>query len=223
MVQFLDLMNKHEDRKVRDIVEYKGEFIRVFEPSKLDIDKIIDMQSDFVKTYNDETDKEKKELDISGQQLVRDFFPMLTDIEGMEDLTDEELNEVVENPSVKLLMVSHIIEGIVTDVYKMTILSARNRILEADFKMEDARMASEMLAKIMGMAEQQPQQQKVINKVKNSQMALKKAKEKEKEAELESLISEANDKAQENSNTLSSETISSHEAILSQFKKSFND
>lgn len=223
MVHFLDLMNKHEERRVREFVTgAQGEIIRIFEPSKRDIDAIIELQAEYVKEYRDEqSGKDKKEIDISGEQLVKQFFPLLTDIEGMEDLTDEQINEVVENPTLAMIMASHVIEGIVTEVYKMTILSARNRILEADFKMEDARMAGEMLTKMIGLAERENSTAKMVAKIKENTVSVQEAKK--KAAKANKKANEVSEKPQTGEPEVDASKLDPNESILARFKQTFDE
>lgn len=174
MVQFIDLMNKKENRQVREIVFIKGETIRVFEPSKDDIDAIIALQGEFIKELEDGGSK----ISITGEQIIKTLFPLLTDVSGMDELSNEEIDEVIQNPSLALLQASHAIEGIVTEVYKMTILSARNRLLESDLALEDARTTNEMLVKILGLAEREGKTKQMVDNIKKASEGLELAKEK---------------------------------------------
>lgn len=174
MVQFIDLMNKKENRQVREIVFIKGETIRVFEPSKDDIDAIIALQGEFIKELEDGGSK----VSITGEQIIKTLFPLLTDVSGMDGLSEEEIDEVIQNPSLALLQASHAIEGIVTEVYKMTILSARNRLLESDLALEDARTTNEMLVKILGLAEREGKTKQMVDNIKKASEGLELAKEK---------------------------------------------
>lgn len=172
MVQFIELMNKKDNREVREVAFVKGETIRVFEPSLDDVNAIIEMQGDFVKELEDGNAK----ISIQGDSLIKRLFPLLTDIEGVEDLSDEEIMEVADNPSVAMLQASHAIEGIITEVYKMTVLSARNRLLESDLALEDARMTNEMLTKMMGLAERDSKTKEKMDKIKNISEDIEKMK-----------------------------------------------
>lgn len=158
MVKLSDLTNNQNKRKVRDIVTIGGDTIRVFEPSKSDIQRIIELQEAIVKEGKEsekENNEETVQVKSSGSETIRVLFPLLTDIEGIDELTDEEIDEVVENPSLAFLQVNHIIEGIVTEIWKMVILEARNRVLETDFKIESTKAMREMNEKTLGLLERE--------------------------------------------------------------------
>lgn len=210
MVQFIELMNKKENREVREVAFVKGETIRVYEPSLDDINAIIDMQGDFVKELEDGNAK----ISIQGESLIKRLFPLLTDIQGIENLTDEEIMEVADNPSIAMLQASHAIEGIVTEVYKMTVLSARNRLLESDLALEDARMTNEMLTKMMGLAERDRKTKEKMDKIKNISEDIEKMKSEKVEPE------EANISTGQVSNVT---RIDKNANILASFKQAFDE
>lgn len=215
MVQFVELMNKKEDRKVREVVFIKGETIRVYEPSLDDVNAIIEMQGDFVKELEDGNAK----ISIQGDSLIKRLFPLLSDIEGIEDLTDEEIMEVANNPSIAMLQASHAIEGIVTEVYKMTVLSARNRLLESDLALEDARMTNEMLAKMMGLAERDSKTKEKMDKIKNISEEIEKMQSEDISLK-EEVISEEVAPQEKVSNIT---RIDKNANILASFKQAFDE
>lgn len=143
MVKFTDLRNNPNNRKVRNVIMSGTETIRVFEPSKEDTQKIIDMQERFI----DEGDT----VEISGATVVRELVPLLTDIEGFDELTDEELEKILDEPSLALTQVQQEIEIIITEVYKTILLHSRKQLQSADFNIEAFRINAESADRILAL------------------------------------------------------------------------
>ncbi|WP_172412760.1 hypothetical protein, partial [Ligilactobacillus salivarius] len=74
------------------------------------------------------------ELEIAGYTVMRELIPMLTDIEIDPEMSDDEVREIADNPTLALLTVTHVLEGIVSDVYKMLILQTVNGIKNDDIE-----------------------------------------------------------------------------------------
>lgn len=128
-VKLASLKNDPKYRKVRDMVVVGNDTITIYEPTAEDVDRIIDLQEEF---FSDESN----EIRIDGADVVRHLFPLLTDIEGMDDLTDDEIEDIVENPTVALSQVEQHIKIIITEVYKNVVLAVKSDLLEADLASE---------------------------------------------------------------------------------------
>ena len=204
MVQFKDLINKQNDRDVREFVFAKGETIKVFEPAKDDIEKIYSLQESFIDENN------PQRLVLTGKDVIG-LFEMLTDIQGLEDLTEEEINEVIENPSMALIQTQHIIEGIVTEVYKMVILSIKNRILETDLNLETAKTSNELMERTLGLAQRDGTSKEYADKVEKAKAKIIQLQSKQDEVVVETVTSEP------------VEQIGKHDSILNQYTSTFGE
>ena len=214
MVQFSELMNHKKNRQVREVVFVKGESIHIYEPSKEDVEIIVGLQERFAKS-----DKDKTKIAVTGEDLVSILFPLLTNVEGMEKLSKEEIAEIVDNPSLALTQASHVIEGIVTEVYKMTILSARNRILETDFRMESVRTTSEIVEKALGLANRDGKTGQLLDKIKTATEKVESLKDVREKREVETVIT-----AQPvNLKVDNTPKLSKHSTTLAQFKNTFSE
>ena len=214
MVQFRDLMNNKKNRQVREVVFVKGESIHIYEPSKEDVEIIVGLQERFAKS-----DKDKTKISVTGEDLVSILFPLLTNIEGMEKLSKEEIAEIVDNPSLALTQASHVIEGIVTEVYKMTILSARNRILETDFRMESVRTTSEIVEKALGLANRDGKTGQLLDKIKTATEKVESLKDVREKRDNQSVLTPPVDKI----NVDNTPKLSKHSTTLAQFKNTFSE
>ena len=163
MVKFKDLANDKKNRKIRELVFIGGETIKVFEPSESDVEAIVALQEKFVGGANEEDGSVN--LTVTGYDLIKVLFPLLTDVEGIDELSEKEIEFVVENPSLAFLQANHVIEGIVTEVYKTTILAAKNRLLETDFRIESSKANSEILERTLGLAEKENKTTPIMKKI----------------------------------------------------------
>lgn len=208
MVQFKDLANKKGEREVREVIFAKGETIKVFEPDKEDIEKIFALQEKFIDEQN------PQRLKLTGEDII-DLFSMLTDIEGLEDLTDEEVEEVIDNPSIALLNAQHVIEGIVTEVYKMVILSVKNQILETDLRLESAKTSKELMERTLDLAHRDGTTKEYAQKVEDAKGKLAKLQKLKEETETEEENSDS-EKPQKGTSA-----IGKHANVLSQYQSAF--
>ena len=214
MVQFSELMNHRNNRQVREVVFVKGESIHIYEPSKEDVEVIVSLQEKFSKS-----EKDKTKVSITGEDLVVILFPLLTNIEGMDKLSKEEIYEIVENPSLALTQASHVIEGIVTEVYKMTILQARNRILETDFRMESVRTTSEIVEKALGLANRDGKTGQLLDKIKTATEKVESLKDVQLKREVKAVL----ESQPVNLNIDNTPKINQHSTTLAQFKNTFSE
>lgn len=152
------------DRRIRDVVNSNGQRIEIYEPRKEDIKAIIDMQ-DRAMVENEDG---QHVISLTGAEIIRGVFPLLTDVEGIDDLSDEELEEIVENPSIAFLTAQHTIEGIVTEIAKMVILQMKNRLLEQDLELETVRNTSDILERVLDLGHRDNKTEEVVNKIEKT-------------------------------------------------------
>lgn len=172
MVQFGNLVNDQQNRKIREVITSSGETIHVYEPSLDDIEYIVEMQE---KTFDSATN----EVKVSGIEMVRILFPRLTNIEGLEEMTDEEVGYIIDNPTVALIQVQHVVEIIITEVYKTVILSAKKSLLEMDFEVESYKAEAGMINQVLAHAGKEGKGRELMNKIEAQSADLKDAVEKQ--------------------------------------------
>lgn len=178
MANLLKLKNDPENRNIRDVVMSGGETIRVFEPSADDVAKIIEMQEKWM---------EGDELVINGSDIVRVLFKLLTDIEGLDELTDEEIQDVAENPSLAFIQVQDHVETIVSEVFKTVVLSARKRLLETDLEVEAYKVNEETFSRALSLAARETGTTNLLNKIEQAADGIIEAGEKQKEENITAL------------------------------------
>lgn len=139
-VKISKLKNKAEKRNIREVVSVNGDIINIFEPTEEDVRQIMEYQEKYL---------QGEDFEITGAELIKVFFKLLTDIDGIDDLTDEEIDDIVENPSVAFLMVQSVIEGIILDVFRYIVSNARNEVVMADFSAQAEIAQTDLLESVL--------------------------------------------------------------------------
>ena len=199
------LKNTKEYRKIRDVVMSSGSTVNIFEPTLEEIDEILILQDEWV---SDEG------MNISGADVVKVLFPMLTDLEGIDEMTESDVQEVIDNPSNAFIQIQYHIETIITEVYKTAILKARKEILEKDLEVENYKVSEEVFDRTLSLAAKNNGTKEVFDKLQEAEEEFKQAEENEKITKLEDY------KKQEKE---SESTLDEAQIKLAQFKEAFAD
>ena len=199
------LKNTKEYRKIRDVVMSSGSTVNIFEPTLEEIDEILKLQGEWV---SDEG------MNISGADVVKVLFPMLTDLEGIDEMTESDVQEVIDNPSNAFIQIQYHIETIITEVYKTAILKARKEILEKDLEVENYKVSEEVFDRTLSLAAKNNGTKEVFDKLQEAEEEFKQAEEAEKITKLEDY------KKQEKE---SESTLDEAQIKLAQFKEAFAD
>ena len=199
------LKNTKEYRKIRDVVMSSGSTVNIFEPTLEEIDEILKLQDEWV---SDEG------MNISGADVVKVLFPMLTDLEGIDEMTESEVQEVIDNPSNAFIQIQYHIETIITEVYKTAILKARKEILEKDLEVENYKVSEEVFDRTLSLAAKNNGTKEVFDKLQEAEEEFKQAEEKEKITKLEDY---------KNQEKESESTLDEAQIKLAQFKEAFAD
>ena len=199
------LKNTKEYRKIRDVVMSSGSTVNIFEPTLEEIDEILKLQDEWV---SDEG------MNISGADVVKVLFPMLTDLEGIDEMTESDIQEVIDNPSNAFIQIQYHIETIITEVYKTAILKARKEILEKDLEVENYKVSEEVFDRTLSLAAKNNGTKEVFDKLQEAEEEFKQAEETEKITKLEDY---------KNQEKESESTLDEAQIKLAQFKEAFAD
>ena len=199
------LKNTKEYRKIRDVVMSSGSTVNIFEPTLEEIDEILKLQDEWV---SDEG------MNISGADVVKVLFPMLTDLEGIDEMTESDVQEVIDNPSNAFIQIQYHIETIITEVYKTAILKARKEILEKDLEVENYKVSEEVFDRTLSLAAKNNGTKEVFDKLQEAEEEFKQAEENEKITKLEDY---------KNQEKESESTLYEAQIKLAQFKEAFAD
>src|SRR5699024_8798830 len=67
-------------------------------------------------------------LDINGTTILKELIPLLTDLEIDPDMTDEEMAQIIENPTVELSLITSVLSSVVTNIYTLMIMNFKNNL-----------------------------------------------------------------------------------------------
>lgn len=132
-INFKKLKSSIENRRIREVISTGGDVITVYEPTVDDVQFVVEYQTEKASEMTDST------IFIDGVEIVKLFFPRFTDISGIEDLSNDELEAVIDEPSIAYLQVEQVIKGIIAEIFKMIVLSAKTQVAEFDMEVESER------------------------------------------------------------------------------------
>lgn len=124
-VKFRSLYSDPKNRTIRMVVDTPTGPVTIFEPTSDDIREIMQLD-DMVAAFNQES-TEDNELDISGTTIMKELIPRLTDLD-LDDMTDDEITEVVENLTIEGNVILACLTSIVTYIYTLMIMNFENNL-----------------------------------------------------------------------------------------------
>lgn len=128
-VQAKNLISRKGNRAIRkSVFTSNGDSIIIYEPTRDDIAKIMEMQERWVQNQT----ADGLEFEPDQYQVIRELFPLLTDIEGLEDLTDEEIQELDENPNILFMQAAQVVQQIIAEVFSLIVLNYDKSIAESE-------------------------------------------------------------------------------------------
>lgn len=124
VIKFTDLKAPKE-RYVREMVSSPKGNIRIYEPALADIETIIEIQNN-----KGQFDEATGMMAFDENVVIREIFPVLTDLD-MSDISDEEMQDVIDNPSIYLLAIQNIVSQIVTEINNMVLQRIKSELIQA--------------------------------------------------------------------------------------------
>ena len=191
MVNINKLYNNQNNRIVRATVTMSGETVKIFEPSLSDFDKILELQQQYI--------EDTSEFEVKAVDVIKSIIPMLTDIEGMEDISDEELEEIINNPTLLLLSVVDELEVILFEVYKTVISSNKKHVTEMEFKTDMYQFNADSFNRIINSVEARDDEN-LTGKIKELSKTVEEAYEANDQKELKGKVAELKDYLAKNEN-----------------------
>ncbi|PWT39602.1 hypothetical protein DKZ22_10660, partial [Limosilactobacillus reuteri] len=126
MVQFNSFYNDPNNRQILEVINTPTGAVTIFEPSKDDVNKIMQLK-EMVDAFNQENADENL-LDINGTTILKELIPLLTDLEIDPEMTDEEMAQIIENPTVELSLITSVLSSVVTNIYTLMIMNFKNNL-----------------------------------------------------------------------------------------------
>ena len=185
LVQFNSFYNDPNNRQILEVINTPTGAVTIFEPSKDDVDKIMQLK-EMVDAFNQENADENL-LDINGTTILKELIPLLTDLEIDPDMTDEEMAQIIENPTVELSLITSVLSSVVTNIYTLMIMNFKNNLELRNMVDQTEEISDSALAMFISKQSKTDEGRKQIeeinkqsDKIVKMETAIKQAEEKEK-------------------------------------------
>ena len=162
-----------KNRTIRELITTPQGNIEVYEPRIEDIQAIIDLQRE--QNFGAETGVVR----FDGAVVIRSLYPMLTNI-NLGELTDEELEEVIENPSIHLLIAQQVIAQIVAESNKLYAERVKTELMNAESSLAQAEIMNQLPQFIIEKAKGDGKIAELVQKVEEASEKLEEVIEKDK-------------------------------------------
>lgn len=185
MVQFNSFYNDPNNRQILEVINTPTGAVTIFEPSKDDVNKIMQLK-EMVDAFNQENADENL-LDIKGTTILKELIPLLTDLEIDPDMSDEEMAQIIENPTVELSLITSVLSSVVTNIYTLMIMNFKNNLELRNMVDQTEEISDSALAMFISKQSKTDEGRKQIeeinkqsDKIVKMETAIKQAEEKEK-------------------------------------------
>ncbi len=163
------------NRKIRDFVSTPQGVIEVYEPTMSDIVDIIQIQ----RSENENEDELAEEVEFEDLTVIKVLFPLLTNLDFSE-LPDEEIQEIIENPSIHLLTVQQIIAQIIQEANKYYAQKVKTEIINAESTMAQVDLINTIPSIVLSRSKLEGTSNELTDNVAEAERKLQEAIEKEK-------------------------------------------
>lgn len=134
-INITSLTTPTEERKIREYINTPQGAIEIYEPTLDDVNSIIEIQRESGFDFNSEF------LDFDGVVLLTKIFPLVTNIET-GDLPDEEIQKIIDNPSIHLLIAQNIVAQIISEANKLYAQHLKAELASAETALAQADLVS---------------------------------------------------------------------------------
>jgi len=176
-----------EQRNVREVINTPQGAIEIYEPNIDDVSKIIDLQKDMGFGMESAT------VMFEGVAVIRDLFPLLTNID-FGDMTDEQMENVINKPSIHLLITQQIVAQIVAESNKLYAQRIKTELMNTESTIAQMELLNQIPAMIVDRAKRDGKVAELMNNVERLSDELDEAVERE---EAEAKIDGEQDKVSE--------------------------
>lgn len=164
-------------KQIRETINTPQGVIEVYEPTKEMIGEIIDTQHSLGIGAEDDT------VSFTGSEVIKNLFPILTNID-LTDLPDEELEEIIENPSIHLLIAQQLVAQILSEANKLYAERVKTELKNADSAIAQMDLIQAIPQMIVERAKVDGNVKELMESVEQAEGALNEAIEKEGKANL---------------------------------------
>ncbi|URJ76437.1 hypothetical protein MF621_004144 (plasmid) [Bacillus velezensis] len=169
---------KVQEKQIRELINTPQGTIEIYEPSINDVERIIEIYRGNGFNIEDNV------ATFDGVQVLKEFFPLLTNIE-FGDITDEEIQEIVENPSVHFLITQQVTAQIVAESIKLYSQRVKTELMKSDSMMAQMELLEAIPSLIVDQAKKDSKVSELLDNVVKVEGELKEAIDRQSENEKE--------------------------------------
>lgn len=162
-----------DSRQIRETINTPQGVIEVYEPTMQVVGAIIDMQHELGFGMDSDT------VSFTGAEVIKNLFPLVTNI-NLEGLSDEELQKVIDNPSVYLLTTQQYVAQIVSEANKLYAERIKTELMNTESAVAQMDLIQSIPQMIVERAKVDGNVAELMEKVDEAGEALDEAIEKER-------------------------------------------
>lgn len=175
-IQLSSLTVNPEVKTVREYISTPRGSIEVYEPTLEMANQVLEIQREAGFDFASEI------VSFDEIVLLTKIFPLLTNIET-GNLPDEELQKVIENPSIHLLIAQNIVAQIISEINKLYAERLKAELASAETVLAQSDLLSAVPNIINEHARRNPEVADNLKKIENAQAEVEKLIEKQEQGE----------------------------------------
>lgn len=176
------------ERVIRETVKTPTGLIEIYEPNVGEVVFIMDLQRD---SMDGESISDLETVSFDGKTVLTKLFPMLTNID-MSNVSEEELINTIENPSIHLLIAQQYVAQIISEINHLYVEQMKTKLKESENVMSMVELMNQIPMAIIESAKQSGQYTELIENVEKLSKEVDEAivKENEKVEEESKVVGE---------------------------------
>lgn len=167
------------EKVIRSTIQSPQGVIEVYEPTMEQVTKIVQMAID-----TNENAFETGLVKFDAEMTINVIFPMLTNID-LGDSDEETLKDIIQNPSVHLIMTQQVVEGIIHECMTLYALRMQSELKGAESQMAQVELLSTIPQYVLEVAKKDGRSGELAEKYKEISEKVDEIAKAEKEAESE--------------------------------------
>lgn len=177
-IQLSNLTVNPDLKKVREYINTPQGSIEVYEPTLETVNKILEIQQESGFDFASEI------VSFDEQVLLTQIFPLLTNIET-GDLPEEEIQKIIDNPSIHLLITQNVVAQIISEANKLYAERLKAELASAETVLAQSDLISNIPSIITEHAKRNPEVANELKKIDDMQ------------AQVEQMIADEEEKKQD--------------------------
>lgn len=160
-INIKDLRVTGEKEVIRESIQTPQGAIEIYEPTMEQITEIVKLGIE----GDEEQAFEEGRVQYDADMLINFIFPMITNI-SLEGLSKEELQKVIEEPSIHLIMAQQVVEGIIHESMKLYALRMMSELKSAESNMAQVELLNTIPQYVLEVARSEGKSSELVDNYK---------------------------------------------------------